>query len=119
MLRLDHVQLAIPAGSEERCDTFYVDLLGLEPLEKPAPLAGRGGRWYQVGACQVHLGVDPAFVPATKAHPALVVEDLDALLVRCAAAGVVFTPDTSMPERRRGFVVDPVGNRVELIAATR
>jgi hypothetical protein len=28
LLRIDHVQLAIPKGSEDRCRMFYIDLLG-------------------------------------------------------------------------------------------
>ena len=43
MMRLDHVQLAIPRGSEERCRQFYAALLGMKEVPKPAALAGRGG----------------------------------------------------------------------------
>ena len=42
MLRLDHVQLAIPKGAEDLCRPFYVGLLGLKEVPKPAALAGRG-----------------------------------------------------------------------------
>ncbi|MGH3733810.1 MAG: hypothetical protein ACRDVC_10670 [Acidimicrobiales bacterium] len=42
---LNHVQLAIPAGEEQRCDEFYVGLLGFAAQEKPPVLAARGGRW--------------------------------------------------------------------------
>ncbi len=41
--RLDHVQLAMPAGEEAAARTFYVTVLGLEEAAKPAELAGRGG----------------------------------------------------------------------------
>lgn len=112
---LDHVQLAIPAGEEERCDTFYVDLLGFHVLEKPPVLAARGGRWYQRDEAVVHLGVDPHFVPATKAHPALVVDDYDELLERLRNSRVEIRPDESIPGRRRCHVDDPAGNRLELI----
>jgi catechol 2,3-dioxygenase-like lactoylglutathione lyase family enzyme len=112
---IDHVQLAIPAGEEERCDEFYVGLLGFHVLEKPPVLAARGGRWYQRDDALVHLGVDPHFSPATKAHPALVVDEYDDLLTRLRAAKVEIRPDESIPERRRCHVDDPVGNRLELI----
>jgi catechol 2,3-dioxygenase-like lactoylglutathione lyase family enzyme len=114
-MELDHVQLAIPAGSEDVCDTFYVGLLGFTPLKKPDELAGRGGRWYVAGSHQVHLGVDPVFTPATKAHLALRYEDYDELLTRLDAAGVTLTPDTSLPGVTRCYVHDPVGNRLELV----
>jgi catechol 2,3-dioxygenase-like lactoylglutathione lyase family enzyme len=112
---LEHVQLAIPAGGEERCDEFYVGLLGFRVLDKPPVLAARGGRWYQRDDAVVHLGVDPHFTPATKAHAALVVDEYDDLLERLRAAEVEIRPDESIPGRRRCHVDDPVGNRLELI----
>ena len=113
---LDHIQLALPAGAEDQLRDFYCGLLGMVEIPKPAPLQGRGGFWATVGALQVHFGVDPVFVPATKAHPAFVVDDLDALAVKLAKAGHSFAWDTALPEIKRGFVTDPVGNRIELIA---
>ncbi len=113
--RLDHVQLAIPRGSEELCDAFYVGVLGFSVLEKPPVLAARGGRWYRRGDAVVHLGVEEGFLPARKAHPALVVDDYDAVLAALAAAGVATRPDDAIPGTRRCHLDDPVGNRLELI----
>lgn len=115
LVALDHVQLAMPAGREAEAERFYCHLLGMGVLPKPEPLASRGGRWFVSGAVQVHLGVDPDFRPARKAHPALVVEDLDALIATLAAAGVGWTEDTELPGVRRGYVDDPFGNRIEII----
>lgn len=115
---LDHVQLAIPAGSEESCDAFYVNVLGFLAVEKPPVLDARGGRWYQRDEAVIHLGVDPKFSPATKAHPALVVDNYDDVLARLAAANVQIRPDEAIPGRRRCHVDDPVGNRIELIDAS-
>ena len=64
--RLDHVQLAIGNGDEERCDAFYVGVLGFEVLEKPPLLATRGGRWYRRDDAVLHLGVEEHFTPARK-----------------------------------------------------
>jgi hypothetical protein len=116
--RLDHVQLAIPMGTEASCDEFYVGLLGFVMLPKPPVLAARGGRWYQRDDATLHLGVESEFRPAKKAHPALVVEDYDDLLAHLKAAGVAVRPDEDNPGVRRCYVDDPVGNRVELIDAT-
>lgn len=115
--RLDHVQLAIPVGAEERCDAFYVDLLGLHPLAKPPVLAARGGRWYQRGDAVVHLGVEEEFRPARRAHPAFLLDDYDDTLARLARAGVVVRPDASIPGTRRCHLDDQVGNRLELVDA--
>jgi len=114
---LDHVQLAIPPGEEVRCDEFYVTLLGFHQLEKPPVLAARGGRWYQRDDAVIHLGVEEGFLPARKAHPALVVENYERLVALLATAGVEVRLDDSIPGRRRCHVDDPVGNRLELIDA--
>ena len=115
LVRLDHVQLAMPAGKEPEAVAFYEGVLGLTSVPKPPVLAARGGCWFERGSVVVHLGVDPSFTPATKAHPAFLVDDLDALAVSLAAAGVRFTYDDALEGVRRGYVADPFGNRIELI----
>jgi catechol 2,3-dioxygenase-like lactoylglutathione lyase family enzyme len=117
LVRLDHVQLAMPTGAEADAVAFYVGALGLTEVPKPPVLAARGGCWFESGAVVVHLGVDPAFVPATKAHPAFVVDDLEGLCSRLAALGISVTDDDALPEVRRCYVADPFGNRIELIAS--
>jgi catechol 2,3-dioxygenase-like lactoylglutathione lyase family enzyme len=114
-VELDHVQLAMPAGREAEADTFYRDLLAMTVLEKPPVLAARGGRWYQKGRCQIHLGVDPDFRPATKAHPGIVVPDYEALLDRLTASGVAVRPNDEIAGLTRCHVDDPFGNRLEFI----
>ena len=79
IVRLDHVQLAMPPGREDEAEAFYAGLLGLERVPKPEPLAVRGGCWFARGELAVHLGVEEDFRPARKAHPAFVVRDLPAL----------------------------------------
>ena len=41
--RLDHVQLAMPAGGEADAVAFYEGVLGIPEVSKPAHLAARGG----------------------------------------------------------------------------
>ncbi len=113
---LDHVQLAMPAGCEQEARRFYADILGLSEIAKPAPLADRGGCWFEGPGTAVHLGVEADFVPARKAHPAFRVSDLDAFRDRLMAHGVETIPDTSLPGVRRFYVFDPFGNRIECIA---
>jgi len=115
VLGLDHVQVAMPRGEEERARSFYGDLLRLDEIPKPEPLAGRGGLWFQCGQLQLHLGVEERFSPARKAHPALRIHGYEELLTRLAAAGYCAVPDTSLPQIERAHVFDPFGNRVELI----
>jgi len=116
-MRLDHVQLAIPKGSEALCRAFYCDLLGWREVEKPPILATRGGLWLDIGDGQIHLGVEDDFRPARKAHPALLVADLDALVTKFRAAGVTVAFDEAIPGVRRFYANDPVGNRLEFVEA--
>ena len=117
VLALDHVQVAMPGGQEDRARAFYRDILGMSEIAKPAALAARGGCWFSSGSAQVHVGVETDFRPAQKAHPALVVSDLDTILERCEAAGLPMKPDDAIDARRRVHVTDFFGNRIELIAA--
>ena len=113
-MRLDHVQVAAPPGCEADARAFYGGLLGLAEVEKPEPLRARGGVWFE----QLHVGVEEDFVPARKAHPALRVDDLDALAERLAAAGAPVHWDESLPSVRRFYTADPWGNRIELMASS-
>ena len=90
--------------------------MGMVETPKPEPLLGRGGFWAMAGPVAVHFGVDPHFHPATKAHPAFVISDLDALATRLSDAGHTVTWDKALLDVKRFFTSDPVGNRVELIA---
>jgi hypothetical protein len=47
---LDHVQLAMPAGGEDRARAFCAGVLGLAEVPKPADMAARGGCWFEGGA---------------------------------------------------------------------
>jgi catechol 2,3-dioxygenase-like lactoylglutathione lyase family enzyme len=112
---LDHVQLAIPVGQEAVARSSYCGVLGLEEVEKPANLAGRGGAWFRSGGLRLHLGVDPDFRPARKAHPAFLVRGLSELAARCRAAGYATTTDEPLDGYERVYVSDPFGNRIELL----
>lgn len=114
-LGLDHVQVAIPAGGEAIARAFYGELLGLTEMEKPAALAGRGGCWFTLGDRQLHLGVDPDFRPATKAHVAMVSGGLADLRARLEVAGVTTRDDAPIDGRERFFADDPFGNRLEFL----
>jgi catechol 2,3-dioxygenase-like lactoylglutathione lyase family enzyme len=113
---LHHVLLAIPAGSEDRCRAFYVDVLGLVELPKPPALAARGGLWVRGDGLELHLGVEADFRPARKAHPGIRVQDLDGLAEHLTGAGTAVVWDNeNFPGHRRCYADDPVGNRLEFI----
>ena len=114
---IEHVQLAMPPGAEQAARAFYGELLGLPERAKPAELAQRGGCWFEAPGVKVHLGVEADFRPAQKAHPALLVDDLAAMIANLTAAGVAVAEDEPADGRARCFVSDPFGNRIELMQA--
>ena len=109
------MQLAMPAGREEAAREFYGRLLGIPEVAKPPQLAKRGGAWFEKGELRIHLGVDPDFRPARKAHPGFRVRDLSTLVTALRGAGYEISEDDSLAGVRRVFVADPFGNRLELI----
>jgi catechol 2,3-dioxygenase-like lactoylglutathione lyase family enzyme len=112
---IDHVQLAMPAGEEEKARDFYNKVLGIEEVPKPPNLAVRGGVWFEQGNLKIHLGVEKDFRPAKKAHPALLVKDLDELIEKCRVAGYEVISDEPLEGYKRVYVSDPFGNRIELM----
>ncbi|MCB0893826.1 MAG: glyoxalase [Nocardioides sp.] len=116
-MRLHHVQLACPPGGEDDARRFWVEGLGMAEVEKPADLRGRGGAWFRAGSAEIHVGVDEPFAPARKAHPAVVVDDLEGTAARLESLGfaVVWTERHTFPGWERCHTVDAHGNRVELL----
>ena len=114
--RIDHVQLAMPPGEEERARAFFVGTLGMTEIPKPEELAKRGGCWFMSGDVQIHLGVEGNFRPAKKAHPALCCADYAALVKKLRARGIDVVETADIPAIQRAHIFDPFGNRIELIA---
>lgn len=117
VLAIDHVQLAMPPGAEAEAAAlaFFEGLLGLRSVPKPPELAVRGGCWFERGPVRIHVGAEVDFRPARKAHPALVVSNLDALCRRLDQAGHPTRHSEDVPGRPQWFVDDPFGNRIELL----
>ena len=115
VVRLDHVQLAMPAGGEAAARAFYQGSLGIPEVPKPAHLAKRGGCWFERGDLKIHLGVEAEFRAARKAHPALLVEDLPALATSLKRLGYEVRDDEPLEGYNRIYVDDPFGNRIELL----
>lgn len=127
-MRLHHVQVSCPPGGEDEARRFYADGLGMVEVAKPAALAGRGGCWFRAYDAQgrvtaeIHVGVEEPFAPARRAHPALLLDDveaLDRLAARLRAAGheVDTRERATFDTYLRFHATDPHGNRVEVLAA--
>jgi hypothetical protein len=109
----DHVLLAIPEGGEDSARHYYVGLLEMTEITKPAGAATRSGCWFSGGSAHLHVGVEADFRPAKKAHPALVVDDVDAVADALVAAGHAckFPENSIGPKHFHSH--DPFGNRLE------
>ena len=123
-MRIHHVQVSCPAGGEDVARRFYGEGLGIPEVAKPPVLAVRGGCWFRSApedgaVVEIHVGVEAGFAPARKAHPAFLVEDLDATAVRLEGLGFVVdrTEEHTFPGHRRFHTADGHGNRVELLAS--
>jgi catechol 2,3-dioxygenase-like lactoylglutathione lyase family enzyme len=127
-MKLHHVQVACPPGGEDAARRFYGTGLGLVEVDKPEELAGRGGAWFRsydaAGAvtAEIHVGAEDPFVPARKAHPALLLSGVDELgVVGARLESLGFEVDwrerASFPGYQRFHARDGAGNRVEVMAA--
>lgn len=112
---LDHVQIAAPGGSEEVERQFFSSVLGMREIEKPEDLRRRGGLWFVCGLHQIHIGIDPDFKPAKKAHPAIQVRNINRLKERIRSHGIEVRDDELLPRADRFYVDDPFGNRMEFL----
>lgn len=111
---IDHVQIAVPRALEKECLAFYRDVLGLPEIAKPEQLRSRGGAWFQLPECQLHIGLDPELSPASKRHICFLVADIASARAAVEAAGVRIEEESTVDGLRRFFVRDPAGNRIEI-----
>jgi catechol 2,3-dioxygenase-like lactoylglutathione lyase family enzyme len=116
--RLEHVQLAMPAGGEAQARAFYSGVLGTPEIAKPRILAKRGGCWFERGTLKIHLGIETEFRPARKAHLALLVVDLKTLVGRLKSNGYAVRDDEPLEGCHRVYVDDSFGNRIKLMEPT-
>ncbi len=115
VLRIAHVQLAMPPGQEERARAFYTGALGIPEVDRPGKLMRRGGVWFESGTLKVHLATDPTFHPSQRAHPALEVTGLLELTQQIREHGYTVIEDEPIAGVLRAYAYDPFGNRIELI----
>ncbi len=102
IIALDHVQLAMPEGQEQKARDFYGSTLGFAEVPKPENLAA-------------HLGVERPFAPARKAHPAFLVDNLHDTIAHLTRAGIETIGDEPLHGYERCYIHDPFGNRIELM----
>lgn len=107
----------MPNGREREAEAYYAGVLGIPRVPKPVNLEVRGGCWFRSDSVEIHLGVEDPFLRAHKAHPAFLVDDLDALMSRLTKVGYPIEIDEPVADFRRFYSEDPFGNRIEFLSA--
>jgi catechol 2,3-dioxygenase-like lactoylglutathione lyase family enzyme len=103
-----------PSGGLADARRFYTDVVGLDEIARPETMGGVGA-WFRAGSNELHVSEHEPFAPATKAHPAFEVDDLDELAGRLKEAGAEVRWDERLPGARRFYSFDPAGNRLEFL----
>ncbi len=123
---IDH--LAVIAKDLERSRHFYEEILGMEPVERPA--FSFPGLWFQAGDTQVHVILEgpeagPAgmaefqgTMPARGTHFAFEVENCEEAARKLADLGIeiVAGPQSRPDGPRQLYIHDPDGYTVELFS---
>lgn len=112
---LNHV--AITVADVDRSIDFYVRILGLEKLPRPA--FDFPGAWFRLGKSQeLHLigpREEKAYVGSRGNHFALMVDDIDAWDAQLTREAAQFVPKKVRPDGAyQIFVEDPDGHFIEL-----
>lgn len=113
---LDHVALAV--SDAQRSERFYIDVLGLTPIPRPAAFTFPGA-WLRIAGSQsVHLigNAEEKFISGSRGnHFAIAIDSIDAAQAHLRAKGVEFTGPHHRPDgAKQIFLKDPDGHTVEL-----
>ena len=119
-VKLNHVNVTVPAALEDVARSFYRDILGLEQVEKPDGPRKFVGAWYQLGEMQLHLSVeDSPRNHESNRHVCYSVPDISDALATFRAAGIeVISEEQLVNGGSRFFVRDPAGNLIEITKQT-
>ena len=119
VVKVNHVNVTVPAALEAAAKHFYGVVIGLEPIPKPVGTRQKMGAWYQLGAMQLHLSIeDDVHNESRDAHVCYQVADIAAANVEFRNAGIEIIPDRRpVAGQSRFFVRDPGGNLLEITQA--
>ncbi|MFN2517199.1 MAG: VOC family protein [Pyrinomonadaceae bacterium] len=116
LVKINHVNVTVPAAFELAAKQFYGDVLGLRQIPKPEGPRKDVGAWYEIGGLQLHLSIeDDAQNRASERHVCYQVADISRAKLHFQNAGIEVIPDQD-PVRgwSRFFARDPGGNLIEV-----
>jgi catechol 2,3-dioxygenase-like lactoylglutathione lyase family enzyme len=114
VLGLEHVTVTAPEELEAEVIEWYETCVGLRRLDKPVG-ATPGGAWFEAGAQQLHVMIDP-HNPPKNAHFCIRVDDFEGFVQTLRAARCHIEQAPAQPGRKRCFTRDPAGNSVEIVS---
>jgi catechol 2,3-dioxygenase-like lactoylglutathione lyase family enzyme len=112
-VRIQHVSIPRPRGSEDTTRAFYGQLLGLEEVPCPKSIAHLDLIWFRLGDLEIHLFACDPFDDPTGRHFCFVVDDVQTASDRLAEAGYKPWWPEVIPGRPRFFCHDPFNNTLE------
>ncbi|MGH9931687.1 MAG: VOC family protein [Pyrinomonadaceae bacterium] len=120
IIRLNHVNVTVPAALEAAATHFYGAVLGLRQIPKAAGTRQDLGAWYQLGEMQLHLSIEGDVQnEVSDRHVCYQVADIAAASVQFRNAGIDVIPDPRpVSGQSRFFVRDPGGNLIEITQKT-
>ncbi len=112
-LGIQHVQISVAPDKVESSRAFYIGLLGMHEIHDPFP---KQGYWLAAGNQEVHIRSEANIERnKTRAHTAFIVDDLAACKRDLEAAGFETFPQPKIVGYNRFHVLDPSGNRIEVM----
>lgn len=113
-VKLQHVSIPRPPGSDAVTRAFFGDLLGLEEIPTPKSIQAVEVIWFKAGdGAELHLFSEEPLDDPSIRHFCLVVDDLAAMRRKLAAAGYAPYEVEPIPGRPRFFCRDPFDNIIE------
>ncbi len=112
--RLNHIQICIPHGEEDKGRAFYCGILGLNEVEKPERMKAAGGFWVEIADVQIHIGTED-MQSTSKRHPAFEVESLDEIKSYLISENIQVIEQQNVGEFMRFSFFDYWNNRTELM----
>jgi len=113
ILGVHHIALQVDDLDAAR--RFYGEVMGL-PEITDRPDFDVDGAWFQLGAHELHLGVEDGHTASARQHFAVEVSDLDVAVAAIESHGVpVRKLGPTFPRAgNQAFLRDPSGNLIEL-----
>ncbi len=113
-VRLQHVSIPRPPGSEHKTRAFYGDLLGLPEIPAPNSIQAAEVIWFKLGDdAELHCFREEPLGDASNRHFCLAVEDVAGIRQKLNVAGYQPYDVEVIPGRPRFFCRDPFGNIIE------